>query len=40
MIHFTEGRRIRIFAMSMTEIDRLTADLDSLHRQIAFAHAE
>ena len=40
VIHFTEGRRIRIFAMRMTEVERLTADLDSLHKQIAFAHAE
>jgi hypothetical protein len=38
VIHFTEGRRIRIFAMSLLEIERMAADLDSLHRQIAFAH--
>jgi len=39
VIHFTEGRRIHIFAMSLLEIARMTADLDSLHTQIAFAHA-
>ena len=40
VIYFTEGRRIRIFAMNLLEIERMTADLDSLHRQIAFAHAD
>jgi hypothetical protein len=38
VLHFTEGRRIRIFAMSTPEIERLTADLDSLRRQIAVPH--